>query len=142
MAEDPTLLLQEVLKALQTLQRDQGQLASNIDAISGRVNILSGIKEVKDAANKKQSDEKLPATTITIDSHESHDHADPPESPSVTVVGGFRTGTPSTTTTLASLRNTAATSRIILTYVLFLDAMFLVQLGVKTVNGETVSDIT
>jgi len=118
MAEDQTLLLQEVLKTLQRLEMDQGQLASNIDAISGRVNILSGIKEVKDAANGKRSEAKAAtASASAADTHESHDHADPPESPSVTAVGDFRTGTPSTTTTLANLRNTAATSRIILTYV-------------------------
>lgn len=118
MAEDQTLLLQEVLKTLQRLEMDQGQLASNIDAISGRVNILSGIKEVKDAANGKRSEAKAAtasASASAADTHELHDHADPPESPSMTAVGDFRTGTPSTTTTLANLRNTAATSRIILT---------------------------
>ncbi|TVY85186.1 Uracil-regulated protein [Lachnellula suecica] len=47
---DQTALMKEVLEAVKTLQSNQIQLAANVDAISGRVNVLAGLKEVRDVA--------------------------------------------------------------------------------------------
>lgn len=49
-ANDQSALLKEVLEAVKALQVNQTQLASNVDAISGRVNVLAGMKEVRDIA--------------------------------------------------------------------------------------------
>ena len=45
---DQTALMKEILATLHKLQMNQTQLASNVDAISGRVNVLAGMKEVRD----------------------------------------------------------------------------------------------
>ncbi|KAF4634663.1 hypothetical protein G7Y89_g3442 [Cudoniella acicularis] len=62
---DQTALMKEVLEALKTLQTNQIQLASNVDAISGRVNVLAGMKEVRDVATES-SNEALNKTTDPI----------------------------------------------------------------------------
>ncbi|KAI9049315.1 hypothetical protein LZ554_007159 [Drepanopeziza brunnea f. sp. 'monogermtubi'] len=64
---DPSaLLLQEVLEAMKALQHSQTLLASNVDAISGRVNVLAGMKQVRDvaaASSPPSSSNPLPSST-------------------------------------------------------------------------------
>lgn len=43
-------LLAEILTGLKSLQKDNAQLASAVDAINGRVNMLAGVKQVHEAA--------------------------------------------------------------------------------------------
>lgn len=47
--------MREMLDTLKSLQRDQAQLASSIDAINGRVNVLAGMKEVRDTVGDAKS---------------------------------------------------------------------------------------
>lgn len=49
-------LLKEVLDGLKALQKDNAQLASAIDGINGRVNMLAGVKQLHDdAASSSQN---------------------------------------------------------------------------------------
>ncbi|KAG9541212.1 hypothetical protein KCV04_g18256, partial [Aureobasidium melanogenum] len=41
-------ILQEILASLKTIQQENTHLAAAVDAINGRVNILAGVKQVKD----------------------------------------------------------------------------------------------
>jgi hypothetical protein len=41
-------VLQEILASLKTIQQENTHLAAAVDAINGRVNILAGVKQVKD----------------------------------------------------------------------------------------------
>jgi len=43
-------MMKEILDALKNLEMNQVQLASNVDAITGRMNVLAGMKEVRDVA--------------------------------------------------------------------------------------------
>jgi hypothetical protein len=43
-------LLKEILQGLHSLRKENSQLASAVDAINGRVNMLSEIKQIKDEA--------------------------------------------------------------------------------------------
>jgi hypothetical protein len=88
---DQTALLKEVLEALKTLQINQVQLASNVDAITGRVNVLAGMKEVRDVAESDSN--KVPKqieTISSVDELQHHDETKIPESPSLpaTQLGG------------------------------------------------------
>src|SRR3954451_22642761 len=81
---DQTAILKEVLEALKDLQVNQVQLASHVDAISGRVNVLAGMKEVRDVAESDPS--KAPRKTEAIPSIEEptpHEEIKIPESPSL-----------------------------------------------------------
>ncbi|KAF2680156.1 GTP cyclohydrolase-like protein II [Lentithecium fluviatile CBS 122367] len=49
-------LLKEILEGMNALRRENVQLASAVDGINGRVNILAGIKQLKDEAKKDASD--------------------------------------------------------------------------------------
>lgn len=44
------VLLKEILEGLNSLRKENSQLASAVDAINGRVNMLSEIKQIKDEA--------------------------------------------------------------------------------------------
>ena len=44
-------LLGQIQKTLQAIQADYKSLAAAVDTINGRVNVLSGVKQVHDAAN-------------------------------------------------------------------------------------------
>lgn len=81
---DQTALMKEVLEALKTLQMNQVQLASNVDAISGRVNVLAGMKEVRDAAESDSNKVPKKIETIpSVDESQHHDETRIPESPSL-----------------------------------------------------------
>ena len=111
---DQTALLKQVLDTLKVLQVNQSQLVSNVDAINGRVNVLAGIKEVQTIAGAHTDGASSPPVEA-VDRHESHDHADVPESPSLAAVDVERAGTPSSAITLSNKRSSNNTTRIILT---------------------------
>lgn len=52
---DQTAVLSEILETLKTLQLGQVNVASNVDAIAGRVNVLAGMKEVREVAASDSS---------------------------------------------------------------------------------------
>lgn len=107
--------MKDVLETLKVLTANQTQLAANVDAINGRVNILAGIKEVESAGAESTSSQKGPSiTTAHIDNKEDHDDVKVPESPSVAATEVGHSNVPSTPS-LPNPRNTPATSRIILT---------------------------
>ena len=58
MANDSVLLhmLSRIQSTLQTLQQDYRQLSVTVEAINGKVNVLSGVKQVQDAAKEADSD--------------------------------------------------------------------------------------
>ncbi|OBT65982.1 hypothetical protein VE03_03158 [Pseudogymnoascus sp. 23342-1-I1] len=114
-AADQTALMKDVLEALKVLTANQTQLAANVDAINGRVNILAGIKEVEHAATASSSSQEVPSSTTThIDNKEDHD-VGVPESPTVAEAEADHANMPSTASP-ASPHHTP-TSRIILTWV-------------------------
>ncbi|KAF8865753.1 GTP cyclohydrolase-like protein II [Acephala macrosclerotiorum] len=107
---DQNAILKEVLEAVRTLQLNQEQLASNVDAISGRVNVLAGMKEVRDVASTEKKEEtpvkKIEQTQINDDAHDVV-----PQSPSLpaTQLEG------SVSSAVSHARKPSVTSRIILT---------------------------
>ena len=114
-AADQTALMKDVLEALKVLTTNQTQLAANVDAINGRVNILAGIKQVESSATASSSSQKGPSNaTAHTDSKDDHDDIGVPESPSVAATEVDHSNIPSTPS-LPNPRNTPATSRIILT---------------------------
>jgi len=48
-------LLKEILNGLKSLRQEHSQLASSVDAINGRVNMLAEIKQIKDEAKIQPS---------------------------------------------------------------------------------------
>jgi hypothetical protein len=48
-------LLKEILNGLKSLRQEHSQLASSVDAINGRVNMLAEIKQIKDEAKNQPS---------------------------------------------------------------------------------------
>lgn len=48
-------LLKEILEGLKSLRQEHSHLASSVDAINGRVNMLAEIKQIKDEAKDKPS---------------------------------------------------------------------------------------
>lgn len=48
-------LLKEILDGLKSLRQEHSQLASSVDAINGRVNMLAEIKQIKDEAKDQPS---------------------------------------------------------------------------------------
>ncbi|RDW89399.1 putative bifunctional GTP cyclohydrolase II 4-dihydroxy-2butanone-4-phosphate synthase [Coleophoma cylindrospora] len=116
---DQAAVLKEVLEALKAMQINQVQLASHVDAISGRVNILAGIKEVRDVAAAAAAE--TPSSTSTplskaekVPSHdETHDHA-VPQSPSLPSTG-IPPGVDVMPVPTAHVPAKSVTSRIILT---------------------------
>ena len=119
---DQTATMNQILEAIQTLQLNQTQLASNVDAIAGRVNVLAGMKEVRDNV----SSAGIPA--IQTETRDPADQVKTPES----VVGSVPKSPsllPSqldgekSSTAVFQTRKPTATSRIILTYA-FLQQMF------------------
>lgn len=108
---DQTALMTEILEALKTLQINQVQLASNVDAISGRVNVLAGMKEVRDVAESDplQAPKKI-ETISSVDESQHHDETKIPESPSLPAAQLESEGAIS-----QARRPSIGTSRIILT---------------------------
>ena len=46
-----TSVLGEILASVKALQQNQSTLASTVDQLSGKVNVLSSLKQVKEAAD-------------------------------------------------------------------------------------------
>lgn len=114
-AADQTALMKDVLEALKVLTANQTQLAANVDAINGRVNILAGIKEVEHAATASNSRQDVPSSVAAhIDNKEDHD-VGVPESPTVAAAEVDLANMPSTAS--PSILHHTPTSRIILTWV-------------------------
>jgi hypothetical protein len=113
-AQDQTALMKEILESIKILQASQTQLASNVDAISGRVNILSGIKAVKDVAATEPPPTPLSKSTEHLSKldNDSHDHA-VPESPSLPATEVTASGV--NPSEIIHSRSKSVTSRIILT---------------------------
>ncbi|EHL01689.1 putative Uracil-regulated protein 1 [Glarea lozoyensis 74030] len=113
---DQNAMMKEVLDALKNLQVNQVQLASNVDAITGRVNVLAGMKEVRDAAvgvsntASSKSTEETPSTPKASEAL-IHDQA-VPTSPSLPVDQIKEIGS---STEVSQTRKPGVTSRIILT---------------------------
>lgn len=113
---DQTALMKEVLGALKTLQINQAQLSSSVEAISGRVNVLAGMKEVHDVAKTTPRSTKTtkPEPVTGIDESHIQDDAKIPASPSLPatqIVG--ETSPPGVS---HARKPSSGTSRIILTY--------------------------
>lgn len=106
---DQTALMREILDTVKALQQNQTQLAANVDAINGRVNILAGIKEVQDVAatkdiglKKKNPNEELQGTQSQLP---------PIDSPSVPSSDSQM----DVDTAMSHSKKSSVTSRIILT---------------------------
>lgn len=113
---DQAALLKEILENLKALQVNHTQLASNVDAISGRVNILSGIKEVHDAAAIEKNASRVPVPSVHPD--ETHDHVDAPDSASIPSGDAAQDGDLGAIAA-PHAQKPSVTSRIILTYVAY-----------------------
>ena len=110
-APDQSALLKEVLDAVKTLQLSQVQLSSTVDAISGRVNVLAGMKEVRDVAI--DSPALAPVKKIEpIQSEDSQSDDVVPPSPSLPAT---QFGSPGASSPPSHARKPSVTSRIILT---------------------------
>jgi hypothetical protein len=129
---DQTAMMKEVLDALKNLQVNQVQLASNVDAITGRVNVLAGMKEVRDiaadtstSASSKQT-EAAPSTPSVAESL-VHDEAVPssPSLPADQIEGG------KTSIEVSHARKPSVTSRIILTYVSHFPPLIMVHANIR-----------
>jgi hypothetical protein len=111
---DQAAILKEVLDAVKTLQVNQVQLSSAVDAISGRVNVLAGMKEVRDIA----IDSPSPHPVKKIDSIQNisdDSHSDDVVPPSPSLPASAFSSSPGTSSPLSHARKPSVTSRIILT---------------------------
>lgn len=104
--EDAAAILKEVLTTVKSLQLSQEQLASHVDAINGRVNILAGIKEVESIVPNGKRTLAHPDGLDGVTTTETHDHATISEDTFVT---------PPEATPPPGPSSEASTSRIILT---------------------------
>ena len=107
------ILLNQILNTLQEIQRDYRVLSAAVDTINGRVNILSGVKQVQEAACPQPvADVHRPETPVaqnmSPDTKVLGHHPDP----NVAVNGK---GSPDGSTIPQSSRRPSITSRIILT---------------------------
>jgi hypothetical protein len=107
--DQTALLLKEVLETLKGLQLSQTQLAAHVDAISGRVNILSGIKEVQDAADKAEGKINV-LESLKPNTTEPHDHIAAPDAQTDITKAGATDDV-----SVIHARKPSVTSRIILT---------------------------
>jgi len=113
-SSDQTGLMKEILESLKTLELNQVQLASNVDAISGRVNVLAGMKEVRDVASTATPTTPVKKTQFNSSIDESLAHEDEvPESPSLPA--SQLVGAVPISSALSPSRKSGVTSRIILT---------------------------
>jgi hypothetical protein len=64
-------LLKGILEELAALRKDNVQLASAVDGINGRVNMLAEIKQIKDQAKNEASDGNVPGEKKEAESAKS-----------------------------------------------------------------------
>jgi len=78
-------LLGQIQKTLQTIQEDYKTLAAAVDTINGRVNVLSGVKQVHDAANQDNTNKDGGTEVLAVEAggivHDASDRR--PETPNV-----------------------------------------------------------
>ncbi|QDS70139.1 Uracil-regulated protein 1 [Venturia effusa] len=117
MATSPDMsgVLAEILASIQTLKQENAHLAAAVDAISGKVNILATVKEIRDEATKASS---LTSKSGNVQANES-ENVKPPSSPdaSVKALGEQYETPPSTLPSETSSAKTpsAFSNKIILT---------------------------
>lgn len=110
-APDNTALLQQILSRLDSLQVENKGLASAVDAITGQVNALAGVKAVRDAAkdeDTKSAKQILSSTAENLDTTSVETDGPAPPSPTDEVALPPTSPTPRKAAP-------AVTSRIILT---------------------------
>ncbi|KAA8572907.1 hypothetical protein EYC84_003462 [Monilinia fructicola] len=107
---DQTALMQEILNSIKNLQLNQVQLASNVDAITGRVNVLAGMKEVRDVASTDLTTVSKPSESLASSDESPSKDDDVPQSPTISAAKPDETPIPSYTQ-----KASTGTSRIILT---------------------------
>lgn len=82
---DTASVLREILSSVRALQQDQTQLASAVDAINGRVNVLAGVKTSQDGlahtgvtsrTDLPSTREEGPATTERPDAADVNGHSE------------------------------------------------------------------
>jgi hypothetical protein len=112
--QDQATTMKDILDVLKTLQRNQTILASNVDAISGRVNVLSGMMEVQNVAIPTLPKAPVMNTELNLDDSHLENH-DVPESPSLPATQVDSEGSPSQALSHARKTSVGGTSRIILT---------------------------
>jgi hypothetical protein len=113
---DQKAVMKEVLETLKSLQINQTQLASHVDAIAGRVNVLAGMKEVRDVAahaSEAPVNQIEPNAIVASSDDSQHDSDVVPPSPSLPATAFQVDGTSSQQSSHA--RKQSVTSRIILT---------------------------
>ena len=93
-------VLQEILASLKTIQQENTHLAAAVDAINGRVNILAGVKQVKD---------------MTVDPTAVERNKQYQTDPIVPTVTGSTPTSPDLSAVPESGRRSSVTSKIILT---------------------------
>ncbi|KAF2756035.1 GTP cyclohydrolase II [Pseudovirgaria hyperparasitica] len=108
-SQDVAGLLAEVLTSLKTLQQDNANLASSIDAINGRVNILAGVKQVHDSALPAAKPSNGASAAVAADQK-----GDASKGPASTAAADRNEASPAVPDT-DSLRRTSFSSKIILT---------------------------
>ncbi len=114
---DQAAILKDLLDAVRSLQLNQVELSSAVDAISGRVNVLAGMKEVRDAAiDSSPTPPVKKAVPEPIQSEDArHDDVVVPQSPSLPA--SQLGSSPSAPSPLSHVRKQSVTSKIILTWV-------------------------
>ena len=85
---DTAAVLQDILTTLKSLKQDHNQLASTVDAISGRVNALAGVKQAQDGFARDASSPMLKAQTQSPRSQPQTSRGEPSRE-SVTSLDGF-----------------------------------------------------
>lgn len=93
-------ILQEILASLKTIQQENTHLAAAVDAINGRVNILAGVKQVKD---------------MTVDPTAVEHNKQPPAAPTPPSLTEDTPSSPDLSAVPGSGRRSSVTSKIILT---------------------------
>lgn len=116
---DQSAMMKEILDSVKGLQMNQIQLASNVDAINGRLNVLAGVKEVRDIASddSKASDLMLeePEPASAFDKHQLQGDSSVPESPSLPATHVDQVGEIPAGPVSVVQKQQGVTSRIILT---------------------------
>lgn len=93
-------LLHEILASLKSIQQENTHLAAAVDAINGRVNILAGVKQVKD----------MTVDPAAVERNKQHQ-----TDPVVPTVTGSTPSSPDLSAVPESGRRSSVTSKIILT---------------------------
>lgn len=93
-------ILQEILASLKTIQQENTHLAAAVDAINGRVNILAGVKQVKD---------------MTVDPSAVEHNQQPSAAPTPPSLTEDTPSSPDLSSVPGSGRRSSVTSKIILT---------------------------